>query len=492
MTKNWLFVKVSIALFTAALLLVISSCRRDDYYEAPDAAVTFSQDTLRFDTVFTTLGSATRFLKVYNSQSQPILVDVALRNQSGSFFYINADGVKGPVIKGLEINSNDSIYIFVEVTIDPDKPWSVSPFVIEEYIDVTVNGNRFTAILEAWGQNANYIPSSQGKGGGALLSCNLQEQVWDDPRPYVIYGILYVDSCTLVLPPGTRIYVHGGIVRRENAVYNDGMIIFLKDGRIDARGTIAQPVIIQGDRLEKEFSDVSAQWTGILFWQESKGNLLTQTTIKNSIFGIRADSLASVNLDGCKIFNTGNAGIIARHASVTAENCLIHSGDAYGLQLTYGGKYRFDYCTIASYQGQNEALLMTDFYCSDFLCSQGARLNRLDASFTNCIISGSEADEIGLISASMKKEDFDYSFQNCLVKVDELTNPENHPDFFDRCNDCYNLKYNDKLFLKVSDNDYRLDTMSVALGKGKAISTITKDITGKVRKTAPDPGCFEF
>jgi hypothetical protein len=372
-----------LVMILACCLIVLSSCQREDYNDSTDAKITFSQDTLRFDTVFTTLGSATRYLKVYNPQSQPILVDVGLRNQAGSFFYINADGIKGPVIKGLEINANDSIYVFVEVTIDPDKPWSISPFVIEDVIEVTVNGNTFTANLEAWGQNANYIPSTLGKGGGALLTCQLGEQVWDDPRPYVIYGILYVDSCTLVLPPGTRIYVHGGIVRRESTVYNDGMVIFLNHGRLDSRGTVQQPVVIQGDRLEKEFADASAQWVGLLFWKESTGNTLTQTTIKNAIFGVRADSLATVSLDGCRIFNTGSAGIIARHASVNATNCLIHSSDAYGVQCTYGGQYRFDYCTIASYQGQNEAVFLTDFYCSDILCSQGVRLNPLQASFTN-------------------------------------------------------------------------------------------------------------
>jgi len=33
----------------------------------------------------------------------------------------------------------------------------------------------------------------------------------------VIYGVLVVDSCDLVLPPGMRLYMHGGIAKAENA-----------------------------------------------------------------------------------------------------------------------------------------------------------------------------------------------------------------------------------------------------------------------------------
>ena len=209
------------------VVITIFSCRRDDYYDGKDINITFSEDTLRFDTVFTTIGSATRFIKIFNPKDQPILVDVSLKNSSNSFFRINADGIKGPVVKNIEINSRDSIYIFVEVTVDPDQPLSISPFILTDEIEVTANGNSFIAHLEAWGQNANYIPSTAGKGKGALLSCNLGERIWNDPKPYVIYGILYIDSCKLILPAGTKIYVHGGIVRDTNTIYNDCMIVFL-------------------------------------------------------------------------------------------------------------------------------------------------------------------------------------------------------------------------------------------------------------------------
>ncbi|MBK7634969.1 MAG: hypothetical protein IPJ13_12280 [Saprospiraceae bacterium] len=145
------------------IILSISACRKDDYYESNDVKLRFSVDTLRFDTVFTSLGSATRSLKVYNPKDQPIKVDVTLKNQNNRFFRINADGIKGPVVKNIEIGSRDSIYIFVETTIDPNQPLSISPFVIEDHLDISVNGNTQKLYLEAWGQNANYVPLYQRK-----------------------------------------------------------------------------------------------------------------------------------------------------------------------------------------------------------------------------------------------------------------------------------------------------------------------------------------
>lgn len=474
-----------------AAVLCIIACRRDDYYENNDVQLRFSLDTLRFDTVFTTLGSATRWVKVYNPKDQPVLIDISLKNQNNRFFRINADGIKGPVAKNVEIGSLDSIYIFVETTIDPNQPLSISPFIIEDQIEVSVNGNIQQIYLEAWGQNANYVPSTSGRGKGALLSCNFGQRTWNDPKPYVIYGILIIDSCTLVLPPGCRIYVHGGIVRDSSSAYNDGLIVFNKFGKLDSRGTVDRHVIIQGSRLEKEFEDVKSQWVGILFWYQSSNNKLTHTVIKNSIIGIRADSLADVSMYSCRIFNTGGPAVIGRHAKIYGENCLMYDNSSYGMQLTYGGDYTFNYCTIANYEGQNEAVVLTDFYCSDPLCSKGAKVNRLNANFNNCIFAGSDKDEVGLVRIG-EKIDFKYKFNNCAVKTDELLLPKNHPDFFDQCTSCINLKNTDKLFLKRNMSDYRLDTMSVALGKGKFLNQVPFDILNKARKSTPDLGCFEF
>lgn len=468
------------------------SCQRDDYYEGTDVQLSFSQDTLRVDTVFTTIGSATRYFKVYNHHSLPILVDFSLENQQNSFFRINVDGHPGPVAQSVEIGGKDSIYVFVEVTIDPDQPLSISPFIISDKILVRANGNQSSVVLEAWGQNANYITPSNGKGKSYLYSCNFEERSWDDPKPYVIYGILYIDSCTVVLPPGTRIYVHGGLVRDSELIYNDGLIVFLKDGRLDARGTPEHPIIIQGDRLEEAYKDVKSQWTGLLFWQESINNRLEWTIVKNAITGVRTDSLTQLSMKGCQIYNTGGSGVIGRYSDIYAENSLFYGSSSYGLQLIYGGNYKFNFCTVGSYEGNNEAVILTDYYTTDPFNPAAYKTKPLQAEFNNCILTGSDEDEIGLINWSGDKDNFKYLFKNCAFRVKELLNTKNEPDFFEHCTEYISLKGNEKLFLDYRKYDFRPDTMSVLIGKGLDIMGIQFDIEGKARKSPPDIGCYEL
>ena len=482
---NILWVSILIA------FIALGACQRDDYYEGRDVDLAFSQDTLRIDTVFTTIGSATRYLKVYNPHTLPVLVDIKLENPN-SFFRINVDGIQGPVVKNVEIGGNDSIYVFVEVTIDPDQPVSVSPFIIEDRINVSVNGITSSVVLEAWGQNANYITPSNGKGNAYLLSCNFGEQLWDDPKPYVIYGILYIDSCKIVLPPGTRIYVHGGIIRNESQVYNDGLLIFLKDGSLDSRGTPENPVVFQGDRLEESYKDVKSQWAGLMFWQESTQNILSCTTIKNAIIGVRTDSLSQLIMKGCSVFNTGGPCVASRYSDIYAENCLFYGSASYCLQLTYGGRYEFNYCTVGSFEGNNEAVILTDYYTTDPFNPAAYRTKPLQASFTNSVLTGSDEDEINLINWSGNPNSFIYKFTNSAFRVKDLVSPKNIPDFFDFTQDCLNLKGNEKLFSDFRKNNYRPDSMSVLLNKGIGIDKIKTDIEGKTRKSTPDIGCYEL
>ena len=60
------------------------------------------------------------------------------------------------------------------------------------------------------------------------------------------------------------------------------------------------------------------------------------------------------------------------------------------------------------------------------------------------------------------------------------------------CTGCYNLDFNDPLFVDISEDDYRLDTLSVAEGLGVFLPSLPEDILGVMRDTdAPDAGAFE-
>jgi len=490
--------KIGWLLFVVSLIALLSfpACEQQTFDTSSTSNLSFSRDTIRFDTVFTSIGSATRSVKVYNSSDDWIRIsDITLGNGSSDRFRINVDGISGTSFQDVEVPPNDSIWVFAEVTVDPDQPLSISPFVISEKIYFNTNGNAQSVDLEAWGQNANYIPNNTNDGAFALLTCDLQELTFDDPKPYVVYGILVIDSCELVLPAGTEVYVHGGLINSPtNGQYNDGQIIFLNKGSLRSEGTVDDPVIFQGDRLESAFDNIDGQWTGIRFLEGSAKNKIEHTIIKNSILGIQADSAAVVDLKNTQIFNTTGVGINASHATITAENCLIFDNYGGGVRLGYGGNYNFKYCTIGSYGIQAPSLEMNNILCLDQFCSE-FRQNALSAKFTNCIIAGSSDDEMTFLDVEQGGDplQFDYLFENCIIKVDELTMEAAFDDFDDRCTGCVRMNNADPLFVSVDSLNYRLANMSIAIGQAQPISDISVDLANNMRDASnPDIGCYEF
>lgn len=473
-------------------------CQKEKFTTAPEDKLEFSADTLRFDTVFTELGSATRILKVYNRHKESIRISkIYLANGPASRFNLNVDGLPGDSHEGLEIAPNDSLYIFAEVTINPDEPPGSSPFVLDEDLVFETNGNVQTVVLEAWGQNAVYLPSRFGAGGVVGYGCSGGEWVWDDPRPYVIYGVLVIDECTVRIPAGARIHVHGGLAKQvtDTAIYryNDGFLAFAGAGKLIVEGTADNPVIFEGDRLEPEFAEESGQWTGIWLQAGTKGHRLEHCIVRNSIIGIRVDSAADLTMRNSQIYNTASSGLIGIHAKIDAENCLFYGNTGFSIQLEYGGEYNFSYCTAASYGVDGEALRMGNALCLDDLCSNYVAYP-LKAQFRNCIIFGSRADQITLFDRVNDPALFDYQLKNCIVRVRDLLKTDAYPDFMDHCQPCINTDNQDTIFIDPGKNRYRLDTLhSIANRFAAPIPGIDKDLDGKMRDAlTPDAGCFEI
>jgi len=490
-------------LFVAVCIMIglFSGCKKDDQFITDSAAqLAFSVDTLRFDTVFTTLGSATRILKVFNRNDQPIQIsNISLDGKSNTKFRFNVDGISDETFEQVTVLAEDSIYVFGEVTIDPDQPLSSSPFILYDELVFVTNGNTQRVTLEAFGQNANYIPSTSSDGEISVLSCQNESIRWDDPKPYVIYGVLVVDSCELILPAGTHVYVHGGLARTEDEqgeplIYNDGILFFTPNASLTSEGTLDEPVTIEGDRLEEGFDDIPGQWAGLRFSAGSRGNYMRNTTIKNSIIGARVDSAANLVIEDCQIYNTAGAGLIGLHAQIKATNSLFYGNGSNAVQLEYGGIYDFDYCTLASYGVDASALRVSNAFCLDQLC-QNFRINPIKLNIRNSIIVGSREDEIDLFNRIPDEDPafFDYKMKNCLIRVKDLPTEDFYTDFFDRCAPCINGSPSDSLFMSIRNDDYHLDTMSMAEMNAAPLQNILLDLDGQSRDmTNPDIGCYEF
>ena len=106
-------------LFSVVVVISFLSCKKEPFFTDNSARLTFSADTIQFDTVFTTIGSATQNFKVYNPYSKPLKISsITLAKGNNSFFRLNINGASTRRIENVEIDAKDSLYIFVEVHVE--------------------------------------------------------------------------------------------------------------------------------------------------------------------------------------------------------------------------------------------------------------------------------------------------------------------------------------------------------------------------------------
>ena len=173
----------NLALISISILVLIYSCKKESFITSPDAQVSISADEIKFDTVFTTTGSITQSFKIFNENDQKLrLSSIKLIGGNSSYFKINADGFIGPEISNIEVEPNDSVYVFVSVSINQSA--ANVPFIIQDSIQINYNGTIQQVNLEAWGQNAHFYRDKKINA----------DEIWNNDLPYVILGSLTVDA----------------------------------------------------------------------------------------------------------------------------------------------------------------------------------------------------------------------------------------------------------------------------------------------------------
>ncbi len=447
-----------------------AACRKESFITSPDARLRTSDDAIAFDTVFTSVGSVTKFFRIYNENNQKLrITSVKLAGGQASAFKINVDGNTGPEVSNLEMEAGDSLYVFVSVHINP--VGGTLPFVVQDSVSITYNGRTSWVQLEAWGQNANFLR-------GRKLTGNV---TWDNRLPYVILDGLLIDTnATLTIQQGARIYLHADAP-------------FIVDGTLKVLGEKfdSTRVHFTGDRLDDPYKNFPGSWPGIYFRGSSRDNELNFTSIANAFQGIVVEK-PSVNgnpklaLKECIIDNVYDAGIFGVQTSITARNCLV-SNCGKNIILAYGGNYDFNHCTVASYSNsfilhKEPVLLVTNYVKegSSFLTSD------LNAVFRNSIFwaeSGSVDDEVVVLKQATTA--FNVSFSNCLWRV------KNNPANTTRTNIIANA---DPLFDTIDFQkrvyNFHLKPGSPAINGGIPTGVLF-DLDGKLRTNPPDIGAYE-
>ena len=124
--------------------MIIFSCKKENLETNQNTKLHFSEDTITFDTIFASIGSITKTLTVYNHNDFDITTNVNLKGVSAANFRINIDGVPGNNQRDILIPANDSIFVFLEVTIDPSN--NNTPYILSDSL-VFTTGNSIQALI---------------------------------------------------------------------------------------------------------------------------------------------------------------------------------------------------------------------------------------------------------------------------------------------------------------------------------------------------------
>jgi len=460
-------------LFIAAVVLLLTnnSCKKESFITSPDARLNLSTDSLKFDTVFTSTGSVTQSFKIFNDNNQKLLLSkVKLMGEAVSSFKININGIIATEQTDIEVAANDSIYVFVTVSINPTA--ANLPFIISDSVLINYNGNDRFVQLQAYGQNAHFLNNT-------IITTNT---TWPNDLPYVLLGGLQVNAgVTLNIDPGCRIYLHA------NAA-------FLVDGSLVINGVKGNEVQFAGDRLDDPYRDYPASWPGIYLRAASTDNIITYAVIKNAFQGIVVEDPATnanpkLLMQQCIIDNAYDAGLLCINSSVQADNSLI-SNCGKNINIILGGDYSFTNCTVASFSNSYLLHKLPVLLATNAADQNGTLITSdLNALFYNCIFwgdNGTVDDEVLLTKEGSTV--FNVNLDHCLYKA--LNDPSNatltssisniDPSF-------------DSIDISHRYYDFRITKNAFAPGIDLGGPTLfLTDLDNKTRSVGPpDLGCYE-
>lgn len=459
-------VKNSITALFIAISAFMFSCRPDNSFVQEIAQLEFYADTVQFDTVFTSVGSATEVFRIYNRGDENLLLNsVQLAGGERSPYRLNFDGIPGSRFEDVEILAGDSLFGFVEVTIDPTD--ESIPFVVKDSIIFTSGEGQMDLKLISWGQNAIFHSYDTIK----------TNETWSNNAPHVLYGNVRVaKGAVLTIEEGTEIFGH-----------NSARLLIGRRSSLQVLGSPDFPVVFQGDRKEERFDETPGQWFGIQFLPGSVNNYIRHAVIKNAHRGIEVDSMPpskerNLLVENTSIRSMSQVCFLGYTASVRFVNCELIDACEFLFVGELGGNYEVVYSTLGNFQKScvrtDPSLYLSNSDYEDPV-TKDVLVNDLNFNFINSIVYGGEEEEVaingrgkGLISGN---------FESCIVRSSDETLTE-----------VFTFLNEDPLFEKPGDLNYQLDTLSPAIGKANPGFGWTTDFFGKQRDpVTPDIGAFE-
>ena len=459
--------------FLAAVVFLIA-CQKEKMSSSSDTILYFSDNIITFDTLFTSIGSPTKNLRVTNLTNENITISsVKLAGGDQNGFRLNVNGEASNETFNVQIAPKDSIFIFIEATLG--KNGTSGPHITEDSIIFLVKNVEQKVKLKAWGQDFVLINTPK-----------IKSAVWTKDRPYLVYNEAVVDSNqTLTIEAGTAVYFHK----------NAGLMV---KGTLIVSGTVDEPVEFKGDRLEQAYSDIPDQWNGIILCSGSHNNVINFAKIRNANIGLQVGTIehsgfASVELSNTRIENMSWSGIWAMKSKILAYNCIISNVRYYNTALLLGGDYQFYHSTFANYYNNISSGVRTTgtLLISNYLVDTKSGVRYVgdlkSATFGNCIITGNRVNELQMALDS--KGEANYLFDRSLIQISDTFKIGDLSRFTGI------IRNVNPRFKSPYTGNFELDTLSIAkdYGKSEYSKLYPTDLKNDSRMSddGPDLGAFE-
>ena len=479
-------IKLHILLIT--LLLALVGCQPDILSNDPTAQLAFSQDSVHFDTVFTTMGSSTKQMMVYNPNKNAILID-RVEMSNGKSFFINLDGENQlENLCDITLRGGDSLFLFIRAEIDPLK--SNSPVLVEDSITFHVNKKAQHIYLQAYGQDVEILQSKD-----KFIQKNAF--IFNNKKPYLIYDTLVIAG-DLTIQQGATLYMHTGAM-----IY--------AYGNVTAHGTKDNPIIIRGDRTDMLFDSVpyrvaSGQWDGLYLmhpkdWPTPQYSLEYVDILSGAIglyaYSEEIEQRPQLSLSNARIHNHSVYGLVAQNVDATVVNTEISNCASYCVYLA-GGKHDFIHNTIAAYYGfpyttiNIHSNMLAEDVAAVYINNLSKNMAPTSASFYNCIITGARKNNV--VVATPLTEYYEGSFLGNYLRSDSLPEAFAQNNVYASDSDSVVFRNIHYLFREYRYYDFQLDSLSPARGVADSIVALRNpyDRLGYLRKNHPDAGCYEY
>ena len=461
--------------FSFWMLLMTVSCNKDDIsFDAPSQELSFSRDTIFCDTVYHQVRSETYAVKVYNNEDKDVMIPrIHLEKGASSLYKINVDGKPGYDFKDVPLRKKDSLYIFIEIAPEATGPEAIA----EDKILFQSPAGEQQVVLFSVVQDAEFFIKTPSNPN--VIS---SDATWSNDKAKIIYGDLTVDqNINLNIQPGTKVYFHK----------NSGMKV-LSGATLNINGTLANNVILRGDRNDTAHDTIPKNWNSIKMEAGSNLNM----NYARLFGGMRGLELKQTNatINNSFIHTFQEYGIYAVASTVNAKNLVMNNCGESAIGIFKGGTHNYVHSTIANYSDvmssyNRNGIFATNEWINDTgQTEQGA----LILNVRNSIVYSDRDNSVNFEQTPGQL--FNFIFENCLLKYSGTSeagfNFDNNPSVIQ------SIKNQDPLFVNyfAAQMNLRVKQNSPAIGKGSTAvaATVPTDIANVSRTSNPTLGAYQF